>query len=115
MTELMLTNQIIEYLNYTGKCFVWRVNSGMITSEYKGKTRKIRMARAGTSDICGIRFSDGRFIALEVKLPGKEGNLTSLQSEYLDKMRNYGALTGMVTNCEHALRIIEVPEGMVIV
>lgn len=102
MSELQLTNQIIEFLNYQGIGYFWRVNSGMLKAESKGKTRMIRMAKAGTSDIQGILRPNGRMVCLEVKLPNKRKNVTSLQTEYLAKMKQYGAITGLVTSPEEA-------------
>lgn len=107
MSEKQLTNAIIELLNYTGKGFFWRVNSGAMKYEYKGKSGIVRLAQAGTSDIQGIRKKDGKMICLEVKLPGNLKTLTQLQSAYLDKMKSYGAITGVVTSIEDALQAVQ--------
>ena len=104
MNEKELTNQIIEFLNYTGKYFCWRVNSGMVQS---AKGHFIKLARAGSSDILGIEKGTGRTICLEVKLPKTIKTVTAAQREYLDKMKSYGAITGVVTSPEEAVQIIE--------
>ncbi len=103
MTEHQLCDQLIELLNYSG-CYCWRVNSGMIETK---KGYRVRLNKAGTSDIQGIRKVDGRMICIEVKLPGKEKKLTQLQSDYLQKMSDYGALTGLATNDTEAVSIIQ--------
>ncbi len=105
-SEKDICNAIIEFLNYQG-FFCWRVNSGSIRSEYKGKTRLIRMAAAGTSDIQGIRKKDGRMICLEIKKPETRRTVTAYQNEYLEKMKLYGAITGVATSPEEALQIVQ--------
>ncbi len=110
MTEKDLTNQIIETLNYSGMCFCWKVNSGMIKAQSQGRTRMIRMAKAGTSDIQGIMRdgkNKGRTICLEVKLPKTIKTLTDLQQEYLEKMSGYGAIAGVVVSSEQAIELIK--------
>ncbi len=107
-SEIQICSDIVETLNYTGKYYCWRVNSGAIPAQDKyGRTRMIRMAKPGTSDIQGLRKSDGRMICLEVKKPNTRANVTQLQANYLDMMSSYGAITGVATNAEEALAIIE--------
>jgi hypothetical protein len=105
MTEHLLCNAIVEYLNYHG-CWVWRTNSGAIRSEYKGKTRLIRMARAGTSDIIGMD-NHGRFIAIEVKLPKTRTNVTLNQEMFLDDVKRHGGISGVACSPEEAIWVIE--------
>lgn len=103
MKEKDLCKTIIEFLNYQGY-YCWRVNSGMIETK---QGHRVKLNQAGTSDIQGIRKKDGRFICLEVKLPKTIKNVTELQRIYLYKMREYGAITGVVTSPDEALTIIE--------
>lgn len=107
MTEKQLTSAIIEYLNYTGRIFCWKINSGAIKAETNGKQRLIRMAKAGTSDIQGILKGYGRMVCLEIKLPKTRHTVTQLQREYLEKMKSYGAVVGVATSPEEALEIIK--------
>ena len=59
---------------------------------------------AGTADIIGcVR---GRFVALEVKLPGKKDTLTKRQAYSLEVVGRAGGLTGVVDSPEEALRVV---------
>lgn len=106
MTEKQLQSSIIEFLNYSGKCWVWNVNSGMIKAEYKGKTRLIAMAQKGHPDIAGIRRKDGKFIGIEVKLPERIKSVTEYQEMYLQQIKDYGGIAGVATSPEEALSIV---------
>lgn len=58
---------------------------------------------AGTGDIIGcIR---GRFVSLEVKVPGKEDTLTKRQRHHLELIRRAQGHSAMVTSVEEALRV----------
>lgn len=61
--------------------------------------------RVGLPDIIGC--VQGRFVGIEVKLPGKEATLTALQGYTLDALVNAGAIAGMVTSKEQAIELIE--------
>ncbi len=89
MKESFLVKQIIDYLNYRGH-LVQRTNSGNIkTADARGKTRFIRLATAGTSDVTGCS-KDGRFIAIEAKI--KPNKPTELQEAYLEEIRKRGGI-----------------------
>jgi len=105
--EIHLCKKIILDLNTSGTCYCWRVNSGAIKSKTNGKTRLIHMAKAGTSDIQGIVKSTGRMFCFEVKRPETRNTVTELQQQYLDKMKEFGAVVGVVTSPEEALDILE--------
>ncbi len=100
MPERDLCNAIVEFLNYQG-AWVWRTNSGMVRAEYQGKTRMIRMNRAGTSDILGLY--KGHFVAFEVKLPKTRKNVTQAQNEFIERIRQHGGIAAVVTSPEEAL------------
>jgi len=105
-TERDIMNAIITYLNYTGKYYAWRTNSGSIKLDNRdGSTRMIRMARAGTSDIFAIRRGDAKFIAIEVKRPGKKP--TPAQEEFINMIREYGGIAGIATSIEEAEAILK--------
>ena len=106
MNEKELCNQIVEYILYSGKAWVWRNNAGTIPIQSKGKTRIIKVGQKGEADILGIRKSDGKFIAIEVKLPERKKLVTEFQKEYLEKVKEYGGLAGVATSCEEAKEII---------
>jgi hypothetical protein len=104
-TEHQLCNAIVEALNYSGH-YVWRTNSGVLPMEYKGKTRMVRMSRAGTSDILGVA-KGGRFLAIEVKLPKRKKNVTEAQQLFLEDIQRRGGVAGVATTIEEALTIIK--------
>lgn len=106
MTEKQLQKAIIEYLNYNG-CFVWMVNAGKIRIGTGSNTRFFNGAPTGHSDIQGIHKKTGRFIAIEVKKPGKIKNVTTYQSDFLNKIAMAGGIAGVATSCDEALKIIE--------
>ena len=58
----------------------------------------------GVSDIIGC-FA-GKFIAFEVKLPGKEKTLTRLQQKFIDKVIAQGGVAGMVTSFHDCILLI---------
>ena len=58
-------------------------------AEYKGRTRVIRLATAGTADITGCS-KDGRFLAIECKI--KPNKPTELQEHYLNEIRKRGGI-----------------------
>jgi Holliday junction resolvase len=57
----------------------------------------------GLPDIIGCYR--GKFIAIEVKCPGKEHTLTERQKLILKRLSKAGARTGMATNIKEALNI----------
>ena len=56
--------------------------------------------RAGLPDIIGCH--QGRFVAFEVKVPGKEHTVTALQRYTLEELTKAGALAEMITSVEEA-------------
>lgn len=106
MSEKDLCDIIVAYLNMSG-CYVWRNNAGLIRATTSGRERFIRLGQAGMSDILGIRKSDGKFIAIEVKLPKRRSTLTTLQSDYIDLIRRSHGLAGVATDEIEAKKIVE--------
>lgn len=107
MTEKQLQSSIIEYLNYSGKCYVWNVNSGSIKINTDKGSRFFKGAPTGHSDIQGIHRDSGKFIAIEVKLPKRKKYVTDMQQEFLDKVTMFGGIAGVATTPEEAMQIIE--------
>ncbi len=101
MSEKDLCNSIVEFLNYHG-CYVWRTNSGAVETK---SGHMVRLNRKGTSDILGLR-ADGRFIAIEVKLPKTRKNVTVWQQGFLDMIKQAGGIAGVATSPEEALEIV---------
>lgn len=55
-----------------------------------------------------ICTNEGYFVALEVKLPGKERNLTDLQRSQLKSVRAAGGIAWVVTSVEAAVEVCAV-------
>jgi hypothetical protein len=60
----------------------------------------------GLPDIVGC--SEGFMLAFEVKLPGKERNLTPIQAKKLRDLEAAGAITAVVTTVKEAMEALEV-------
>jgi hypothetical protein len=60
---------------------------------------------AGVPDLLICTSGEGYFIALEVKLPGKEKNVTELQAAQLRSIREAGGIAWVVSSVEDALEI----------
>ena len=108
--EIYLQRAIVEVLNYSG-CVVWRTNSGRMAGSYTNKrgitkTRMVTLGIAGTSDIIGYLKGDATFIAIEVKIPGREKYVTDLQKQFLDNVNDAGGIAGVATSVEEAQEII---------
>lgn len=59
---------------------------------------------SGVPDIVGCYA--GRFIALEVKMPGLEGTASSRQVYIMDKIKGAGGITTVVSSDLDALRVL---------
>ena len=100
--EKDIQNQIIKAMNRLNFC-VWRSNSGLI---FLGKGRgAIRLAPAGTPDICGYDHL-GRFVAVECKLPGKK--LRPKQVEWIEEAEACGVRVCVAHSVQEALEFFDV-------
>lgn len=88
-TEQEILNAILEYLNRSGH-FAWRNNTGGIYKTHGEHQRFFRFGLPGSADILGIQYQTGRFIAIEVKRPGKKP--TDLQENFLKIIRHQGGI-----------------------
>lgn len=82
-------------------CFVLRTNAGVY---YDNQGNRITIGFPGLSDLIGCT-RDGRFFALEIKMPGEKPRQNQL--DYLESMRRYGAIAGWCDSIEGALKIVE--------
>lgn len=88
--EATLRTNIVKRLNaYSGFWFV---------------THADHLGEAGLPDIIGCY--SGRFVGLEVKLPGKEHTLTARQSRILAKINANGGIGAMVTTVDQAMDLV---------
>lgn len=85
MMEKDIVAAILRLLKKRPRCFAWKTHGGMYGT-------------AGIPDI--IACVGGRFVALEVKQPGRQA--TRLQAATLDKIRGAGGIAAVVTSVEEA-------------
>lgn len=92
MLEKQVVKKIMDALgDYYPKSVLFKIHGGPFQA-------------AGIPDIIGC--INGRFIAVEVKLPGKEKTLTLIQQVTIKKLAKSGAITFMSTSAPHTLGLI---------
>ena len=70
-TERDIQKTILQYLELK-KIFHWRNNSGSIFSQYKGKTRMIKLGTTGSPDIFVLQYSTHNCYHNEISIIGIE-------------------------------------------
>lgn len=90
--ESSLTRDVVKFLNSIADCHAFRVHGGP-------------HQRIGTLDINGCY--KGRFFGIEMKLPGKEKNLTDIQASTIRKIHRAGGAAGVATDKTGALNILK--------
>lgn len=99
MSEQNLVRACLRELRARG-CLAFRVNSGGMVAEYKGRKRFVKFnGAAGCSDVLAILPPHGTLIACECKI-GKN-RLTENQAEFLAEVNAAGGI-GLVVrdNCD---------------
>lgn len=91
MNESELTRDVVRELNKLDGCYAFRVHGGP-------------HQKKGTLDIT-VCYG-GRFSGIEMKMPGKEGNLTPIQAANIKKIRAAGGSAGVATSLEEAINIV---------
>ena len=91
MNEAKLTANIVSALNKINHVWAFKIHGGP-------------HQRAGLPDVVGVRA--GTFFGLEVKLPGKEKNLTEIQAATLRRIRKAGGISAMVTSVDQAKEVV---------
>jgi len=79
-----------------------------LAKEFGGRWVKIHggpYQEKGVSDILGCL--QGRFIAIEAKMPGKEENITDLQKKFLEQIRGNGGIAIVATYVEDLIDYIK--------
>ena len=100
--ETILQNKIIVALCEHG-CFAVNHTVGDFFTKYGGR---VSVGNPGDADIWGHR-PDGKAFYIEVKMPGKTPRRDQL--EFLEAMKNSGAIAGCAHSIEEALKIVECP------
>ena len=97
--ETVLQNKIIVALCEQG-CFAVNHTVGDFFTKYGSL---VSVGKPGESDIWGHR-PDGKAFYLEVKMPGKKPRRDQL--EFIEAMKNSGAIAGWCTTIPEALNIV---------
>jgi Holliday junction resolvase len=96
VNEAELTRDCIRRLNKLPGCFAVKVHG----SPYQ---------RRGLPDIVGCLH--GQFFGIEMKMPGKEANLTDNQKNVLAKIRHNGGRAGVATSYKECMEVINDGSG----
>jgi hypothetical protein len=97
--ETALQNKIIVALCERG-CYAVNHTVGDFFTKYGGR---VSVGMPGDADIWGHR-PDGMAFYVEVKLPGEKPRQNQL--DFLEAMRNSGAIAGWATSIPEALKIV---------
>jgi len=97
MTEIELQREILSYLSARGIC-AWRANSGYVK-------KNVKLSPDGTPDVIGY-LPDGRFLGIEVKLPGKK--LRNSQELWLAKAEWAGCAVLVAYSVEDVAEMLDV-------
>ena len=97
--ETRLQNRILVALCERG-CYAENHTVGDFYTKYGSM---VSIGKPGQSDIYGHR-PDGKAFYIEVKMPGKEPRKD--QYEFLEAMRNSGAIAGWWTSIPEAIQIV---------
>ena len=100
--ETALQNRIIVALCKNG-CVARNHTVGQFFTKYG---TLVNIGHHGESDIMGHRKRDGRAFYIEVKLPGETPRQNQL--DFIEAMKNTGAIAGWCTSVEEALNIVGV-------
>lgn len=100
--EGQVLGAVLAYLNvHPQVAWAHRMNSGAFQLE---GGRFYRSGWVGASDVIG-QMKDGRFIAIECK--ALRGRVTEAQQLFLDRVRKYGGVAGVVRSVEECELLIK--------
>ena len=99
--EAQVLNAVLHYLRLLHDVgWVQRMNVGA----FEADDRYLRFGWAGASDIIG-QMRDGRFLAIECKRE-RGGKVTEAQQAFIDKVRRFGGVAGVVCSVDEAALLI---------
>ena len=99
MSEQRLTRAIIEAVNGTLRAHVWRHQSGRV----RVRGGWMHLAPSGSPDIVGYMRGTGRFLGIEVKLPGELP--TAIQVTWRDAIQKAGGIAAVVWSVDDAIQV----------
>lgn len=98
--EIDIQNSI--RLALSESCIVFRANVGTFSTT-DGRMISTGLPK-GFSDLFGFRLSDGKAFFIEVKTP--TGRVRPEQKNFIEQMRQYGALAAVCRSVDDALSLI---------
>lgn len=106
MTESSLQSRIRLALGADPRVVLWRNNVGRAEYWANGRAQYVAYGLAeGSADLVGLVSPSGRFLALEVKAPGK--NPTQEQLRWLELVRHMGGHAAIVHSVDEAMVAVE--------
>jgi hypothetical protein len=104
LSEKQIETEILFRLNQIKDCYAWKNHTTGIFDPRRGVFRKLGgYAIKGVSDIIGIY--KGKMLCLEVK--SATGKLRPEQQKFLERMKDLGAITGVVRSWPEAQRALD--------
>lgn len=85
---------------------VWNITTGVFKVGQGKCARWIRTFPAGTPDLMGFRYSDGKMFFIEVK--NANGRVSQEQKEFLKWAEGHPVLCGVARCVEDAYKILEI-------
>ncbi len=112
--ESEIQRAILDYLELVPGVTVWRQNTGAMFGVYKGKRWAVRFGQPGLPDIlgwvtCPVIERGGvcqlaRFLAIEVKAPGKR--LSDAQAAFMGSVRAAGGVAIVARGVEDVQSVL---------
>lgn len=93
---------VLDALKLRG-VYAWRNNSGAL---FNPAGRPVRFGKVGSADVFGLLFN-GRFLAIEVKAPGREGTLTEAQWEFLCQVKARGGVAMVASDVADVWKMLD--------
>ena len=114
--ESEIQKAVLAHLALVPGVVAFRMNTGAFSGEYKGRRRFVRFGKRGLSDIIGWRHEDmgvddqgnwcsvsvARFLAIEIKKPGKPP--TPEQAAFLAQVKAAGGLAFVATSVDDVVK-----------
>ena len=106
--EKDIERAILDWLTMHHNWFVWKANTTGIFDPTKNVFRSLSgYCIRGVSDILGIMHPNGRMIAMEVKTPQRRNKVTAEQSYFLEQVKSFGGVAGVVTSIDDAILLMK--------
>jgi hypothetical protein len=105
--ESIILAAVHKALAATGRCVIWRNNSGALPAIGRGgRSYPMRFGLGvGGADLVGLLRPSGRFIAIEVKAPS--GKQSPEQQAWAAAVQGAGGFYRVVRSAEEALEALE--------